>query len=125
VCEPCHLADLGRSRGSASNERCPSCVAGMLLHRGRGVTAQKASALGMLSTEAGLAAMEAIVLTTRHRAHVPPPSVVGVAPGAYWSTLLQHVHLVPPMYQNLVDPNRLEAHRVGAASHVMARDRGT
>ena len=71
----------------------------MFLQTGRKVTAHESATMGMLSTEAGLGAMEKTLrLFMKLNPSIP---VVGVAPQTYWNNLLHHVKPVPPMYQEL------------------------
>ena len=68
-----------------------------MVHSKHSISRQQAAALGMLSTEAGLAAMQA-VLAARRALTAP---VVGAAMQSYWRSLLAGAPAVPPLYDAL------------------------
>jgi hypothetical protein len=59
------------------------------------VSEKQAAAMGMLSSQTGLAAMHQILASSAQRA------VYGVALQTYWRNLLQSVQIVPPLYAAL------------------------
>ena len=68
-----------------------------MVHNKHHIGKQQAAAMGMLTSEAGLAAMHA-VLTAQHAQRA---AVLGAAAQSYWRTLLAGVPQLPHMYQAL------------------------
>lgn len=66
----------------------------MVLHT-RAVDKQQAAALGMLTSQAGLAALQAVLALQP----LPKPGV-GAAPQGFWRALLARVKELPPIFGN-------------------------
>ena len=95
--------------------QCVPCPAGMVHNKHR-ISKQQAAAMGMLTSEAGLAAMHAVLAAQ----HAQRAAVLGAASQGYWRALLAGVQQLPHMYQaielNQVAPaqQQLEAAPVAA-----------
>ena len=67
-----------------------------MVHRNYRISSQQAAAMGMLSSEAGLAAMARVLQTIG----ASPAVVLGAAPKAYWTNLLQNAPGVPAIFSS-------------------------
>lgn len=67
-----------------------------MVHRNYRISSQQAAAMGMLSSESGLAAMARVLQTTGASSVV----VLGAAPKSYWINLLQNAPGVPEIFSS-------------------------
>jgi surfactin synthase thioesterase subunit len=67
-----------------------------MVHRNYRISSQQAAAMGMLSSEAGLAAMARVLQTIG----ASPAVVLGAAPKSYWTNLLQNAPGVPAIFSS-------------------------
>jgi len=70
-----------------------------MVHNKYRISSKQATALGMLSSEAGLAAMANVLQATSH-----PISVLGAAPVNYWTNLLSNAPGVPSIFGSIDVP---------------------
>lgn len=68
-----------------------------MVHNKTRISKQQAAAVGMLTSEAGLAAMHAVLAAQ----HAQREAVVGAASLGYWRSLLAGVHQLPHLYSAL------------------------
>lgn len=67
-----------------------------MVHRNYRISSQQAAAMGMLSSEAGLAAMGRVLQTIG----ASPVAVLGAAPKSYWANLLKNAPGVPVIFSS-------------------------
>lgn len=90
-----------------------------MVHRNYRISSQQAAAMGMLSSEAGLTAMAAVL-------HTMAQPVLGAAPQSYWTNLLQNAPGVPPIFSSFDLPKSVEApSRLTAAVSVTGAPQAT
>ena len=80
-----------------------------MVHRNYRISSQQASAMGMLSSEAGLSVMAAVLQNT-----ISQP-VLGAAPQSYWINLLQNAPGVPEVFSAFDLPKPIESQQTATA----------